>query len=93
MSIFVYTYYKKDSGLVVSWSLVKKIGESLGLVKLRLARKLHSLLSIYVLCSFDVSLYLFQNYLKIRQLCSLRQNLLYVVGATKYDSHHNQLSI
>ena len=28
---------------MVSWSLVKKIGESLGLVKLRLARKLQSL--------------------------------------------------
>ena len=38
---------KKDSGLVVSWSLVKKIGESLGLVKLRLARKLQSLISTY----------------------------------------------
>ena len=37
---------KKDSGLVVSWSLVKKIGESLGLVKLRLARKLQSLLGV-----------------------------------------------
>ena len=35
--------HKKDSGLVVSWSLAKKIGESLGLVKLRLARKLQSL--------------------------------------------------
>ena len=37
----------KDSGLVVSWSLVKKIGESLGLVKLRLARKLQSLVNSY----------------------------------------------
>ena len=38
---------KKDSGLVVSGSLVKKIGESLGLVKLILARKLQSLVSTY----------------------------------------------
>ena len=31
--------------------------------------------SICVLCSFDVSSDLLQNYLMIRQLCSLRQNL------------------
>ena len=36
-------YNMKDPGLAVSWSLVKKMGESLGLVKLRLARKLHPL--------------------------------------------------
>ena len=36
---------------------------------------------IYVLCSLDVSLLLFQNYFKIRQLCSLRQDLFDNEGA------------
>ena len=34
-------------------------------------RYMYYLSSIYVLCSFDVSSYLFQNYLKIRQICSI----------------------
>ena len=38
---------KKYPGLVVSWSLVKKNGETLGLVKLRLARKLQPLVFTY----------------------------------------------
>ena len=44
-------------------------------------------------CTFDVSSFLFQKYLKIRQLCSLRQNLFDIEEALQYDHHHNQLGI
>ena len=44
-------------------------------------------------CTFDVSSFLFQKYLKIRQLCSLRQNLFDIEEALQYDRHHNQLGI
>ena len=45
VNIATQKYYNrlKNSGLVVSWSLVEKIGETLGLVRLRLARKLQPL--------------------------------------------------
>jgi hypothetical protein len=43
-------YISKDPGLVVSWSLVKKIGETLGLVKLMLARKLQPLVVTLDFC-------------------------------------------
>ena len=52
-------YNIKDPGLVVSWSLVKKMSETLDLVKLRLARKLQPLLDttnlfvFYKRMSFD----------------------------------------
>ena len=48
--------YVHYPGLVVSWNLVKKRGETLDLVKLRLARKLQSLsLTVVIDCLFLVS--------------------------------------
>ena len=56
---------KKDSGLVISGSLVKKIGESLGLVKLMLARKLQSLVPSLYISVFNSSVAYLSNSIEI----------------------------